>query len=197
MSLTLNGDSPYFEGATDAPVEWQLLATSSITSSVATHTLDMTAYAANWMRIKVVFNNVTSVSDGVSLYGKPSTDGGSSFLGGSDIGASVQIAGQAGGTPSITGVTGPWYVDIVAGAGLGNASDECAGGECIMFNHNDTARRTMFYVWSVCTDDTNSVRGTTQYMHIDSLLAIDALGFSASTGNLDDGDFWIYGGGPL
>lgn len=194
MTLTLTGSLPYVDyGDGLGSTEWVLLASSTISSSVAQHDIDMSSYIASWDRIKVAYTDVTVVTDDVPLYLDPSVDGGSTFLGGSDLGGTIGYSGASDGSPGIYAVTNPFWVELVRGSGVGNAAGETASGDIIMTGHNDTSTYTLFRVFAANIDGSGAVRLTHACTNLTDTGTPDYWRIKTSSGNIDGGVFTVYG----
>jgi hypothetical protein len=163
---------------------WELLATQTASSDA---TIDfISAITSTYDTYAVIYNGVT-VGANASLYLRTSTDNGSSFDGGaSDYyyryvtnSGSVSGASTAAAQIALTTVIGPAAGE--SGNGIIYIHDPLNSSLVTTFTYQSTMTFT-----TACTSLTGS--GTRQ-----AVADVDALRFLLNTGNIQTGDFYLYG----
>lgn len=180
--------------ASNRPSDCVLLDTK-VASSSATIDFLLTGNNAGFAQYKLVYANVAPATDGVHLYLRTSSNGGSSY----DSGASdyrwglFTVTSPNAGTAADGAGTGSATAFIrLSYSTAGNASNETCAGEITCFKP-DSAAYTKF-TWLANThatgdfDDIVFGGGNRQ-----SAADVDAIRFLFSSGNIASGTFYLYG----
>jgi len=169
--------------------------TSGTASASATLDFVLTSYiAAGWLDFLFVLDHVLPATDGVDLYMRTSTDGGSTF----DAGANAYVYMQADGrteTGTVVGATGNSATFIAlndTGIGIGNVANEGWSGEVKIINPVGTGH--LRALWRGIYQSAASVyAGPLGMAARDAAGDVDAVRFLMSSGNIASGTIRMYG----
>lgn len=161
---------------------WVKLATATASSSA---TVEITSgIDASYDEYIIRITGVRPATDNNSLQAQVSTDGGSTWLS-----SNIYSIGDGAGT--LVG-----QMDFVQGGGIGNASSDGYSGFITLSRFADAAE------WKRVIADGIAIRNTAGTMYVDeercawgvqTTSALDAIRFFMASGNVDSGEFTLYG----
>lgn len=154
-------------------------------------TLDFTEFDASlYDAYEFVISNLVPATDGVSLWIRTSTDGGSTYdSGASDYGYMGQITSIAG--PDRYGTTG---AQIVANSGLiGSAASEDGWSGTVTLPGPHLAKRTMIHVRGAYWDTSTAIWLLDLAGFRLAAADVDAIRFMFSSGDIESGSITMYG----
>lgn len=172
---------------------WRLLDTRNISSGVASIDFDIDQYSADYDSFLLEVRNLTVVTDAVSLYLNFSLDNASTWEGGSDCGALIKATGHSGGSPGFTGISTPFYCDLVSDTSLGNGSNEVSHGKAYIYNPFASGQKKYVHSQFVGSSSTSTVRMCRTDFHSETNDNWTDIRIEASSGNIDNCDIKLFG----
>lgn len=167
---------------------WELLESSSIASSVASKEIDVSGYSGTYKVLRITCFGLTTVTDNVTFGVYSSADGGSTYL--SSYRNVIGRSTDAGSTWTYSYNAARTSGEMMQGTGNDAFAEHHFEGYLYRYDQTNDA---MFFARSVWwADDTapNQSISTTTWSHA---AVMDTLKFQASSGNIDGGDFYIWG----
>lgn len=168
---------------------WELI--SSATAS-ASATIDFTGLSSTYFMYMVVANGVIPDTDSASLTLRTSTDGGSSYDSGASDYGHAHLTARFLTTQSISQGGDNSDSRIIIAGSQGNASNEISN--FVMYLQNPSALQYFYANWTgastLPTAERFTVTGSGARL---SATDVDAIRFSMSSGNIDSGEFKLYG----
>ena len=169
--------------------DWKLLNTSTASGAANVSFTDLTGYKI----FKFAFIDVNPATDAVQFMFQTSTDGGSSYGVTTTSTYFQAYHEETGGSSALTYLTAQDLAQSTSyqhlNNTLGNAADECAGGELHLFNPSST---TYVKHYSATMNGYDGSSGGSNYIqnnyiggYFNTTTALNAIDFKMSSGNFD------------
>lgn len=139
--------------------DWELLASSSPSAAAA---ITFTGLSSTYAAYKIVLFNLAPSDDGVLLYLRTSTDGGSSYDAGAGNYQWANLAFTEAAANAFTGSTGDTEIQLTGTSQMGNASNEQMAGEITIFRPSAAqyCRVTWHMNWMGTSTNMHSSQGS-------------------------------------
>ena len=172
--------------------KYQYLGTSGAISSAASVEFTTAGwFDGTYEKIIFLFHNVLPVTNSVNFLLTASTDGGSSYLAGTNYQFATQVR-NAGGSGGNAQSTGSSQIQLNGSDTIGNATNEFVTGELSLFNPLLSAyKRCTYHVTAGAT--TGNLLNITGGGEIKTTSAVNAIKFAMSSGNISSGEILVYG----
>lgn len=188
--LTSNGAStlPTWQDAAGGGGAWEYVSTSTASSS---STIEFTGLSSSYIMYKVIMTDVHPASDFPDFWFRTSTDNGSTWdSGSSDYGFRLNVESWAGGAVAVSNSS---TSRIHLARELGTGANENLNGIVYIFNPSGT-EETQIQFQTSYRDWNSGVFWTAHGAGVRlSAADVDGIQFLMSGGNIDSGEFRLYG----
>jgi hypothetical protein len=172
--------------------KYQYLGTSGTISSAASVEFTTAGwFDGTYKELIFKFIDILPATDSVNLTLTASTDGGSTYLAGtnydsSGIGRNAAVSTVTVNTGGVASMT------ICANTSIGNAANEHYSGSLSLFDPSSANHKSVVYACSykVPAGDSISFNGAGRIL---TTSAVDAIKFAMSSGNISSGEILVYG----
>ena len=184
----------------DPIVRGNLTLISTFTSDGSDATADFTSgIDSTYKEYMFIFNNIHPETDNVKLAIQGNAAGGSGFNETITTSATKAEHYEADTSSGVSYDTtndqaqGTGYAPLMTGNGLGNANDESGSGVLHLFNPSSTTfvKHFISRISHVGYQDIQMDNYASGYFNVTS--ALDEISFKFDSGNVDAGDFCLYG----
>lgn len=172
---------------TDAGGSWSLVAATTISNDATVEFTGLNEANANY---KIVLEHVIPATDATNLYIQTSTDNGSSYDGGASDYVTQGQYHTNGGRNGVNSTNS--VIDPLGGLTMGTSTGESVSGVIFMYNPQSTAGYKQFTINMAFRGSSTSYNSTDISAFRVSTTAVDAIKFSASSGNLSSGTIRVY-----
>ena len=192
--LTSNGvgAAPTFQAAAGGgDLDWELISTATASNDAS---INFTGLSSTYAAYKIIIARVTPATDNVFFRMRTSTDNGSSYDAGASDYAHVKFGGQmsTSATSFIKGDDADVGIELLANAG--SDTNEDGALEVILYGHSIATHTAVTWVSSFKLHSAGgpgfALNGSGYRL---SAADVDAIQFLYSSGNVESGEFYLYG----
>lgn len=168
--------------------DWELIASDTASNDAA---ITFTGLSSTYGAYKLVFANVEPASDGVGLYLRTSTDGGSTYDSGAGEYSTTSFFATDSPNSGVSSDVGAATYIRISGT-VGNAANEDCSGEITLVNPSAAKYSEVFGIGR--NVNASGARGVFFFSGARlSAADVDAIQILFSSGNISTGEFKLYG----
>ncbi len=190
--LTSNGAgaAPTFQAAAGGgSQDWELVASATASSDAS---ISFTGLSSTYFAYRAVLADIAPATDNVQLWLRTSTDNGSSYDSGASDYQHVRFGGEMTTGASIFLGADNADAQIILCAGIGNATNEAANVEILLYNLSASLYANVTWASSFTFKNGNGYALNGSGVRV-SAADVDAIQFLLSSGNISSGEIRLYG----